>query len=253
LAYFKWSWLKLLGLACYGGLPFPIALAYSHQLKRKGEKALPIFLALFYCGSLGAMLYNVFPAIGPRQLFPGDFPLHPHAIAEAMRMHLEAITMKGPRNAMPSLHMAWVLLAWWYSRGTPGWVRAVTLTFLVFTVMATIGTGEHFLIDLIVAFPFALSVRALFSLDLNWKNEKRVAAFAIGMFGTFAWFWLLRFEANIFWISPLIPWMLAVITIVGVYAQEWRLHRAEAAGDKFLLQEDAPKRVGALSLEESSY
>jgi hypothetical protein len=252
LAYIKWSWLKTMGLMAYVGLPVPIALSYAQQLKRKGERALPVFLAFFYCGSLGAVLYNVFPAIGPRQLFLGDFPSHPRPIAEAMHMHLEAITMNGTRNAMPSLHMAWALLAWWYSRGTAGWVRAVALIFLVFTAMATMGTGEHFLIDLIVAFPFALFVRACFSFGLSWKNEERAATLAIGMIGTFAWFWLLRFEPGFFWLSPVIPWMLTVVTVVGASMQEWRLGRAEAVGDELALQEDAPKGAGALSFDLDS-
>jgi hypothetical protein len=57
--------------------------------------------------------------------------------------------------------MAWVLLVWWYSRALSWWERSIAFFFLFFTVLATLGTGEHYLIDLVVAFPFAVFVEAL--------------------------------------------------------------------------------------------
>jgi hypothetical protein len=226
-AYVQWPWFKMLGLAAYLTLPIPIVLVYGQQLRRLGKKALPVFLALFYGGPLGTLFYNIFPAIGPRQLFLSDFPLHPHPIMEAIHLPLQAISVVGVRNAMPSMHLAWVLLAWWYSRGTDWWVRTIAMLFLIFTTFATLGTGEHFLIDLIVAAPFALFIRALFALDLNWNNKYRLSAFAVGLLGTFAWFGLLRFAPGIFWISPAVPWLLSAATIAGVSVQQSALAHAE--------------------------
>src|SRR5208337_5691574 len=103
------------------------------------------------------------PACGPVHVFGAGFPWHPLSTADAMRMAVVPIVLKGARNAIPSLHMTWVLLVWWNSRGLARWVRAIALVFVVLTAMATLGTGEHYFIDLVVAFPFSLMVQALCS------------------------------------------------------------------------------------------
>jgi len=56
-------------------------------------------------------------------------------------------------------HMAWVLLVWWNFTGLARWIRAIALVFVVLTATATLGTGEHYVIDMVVAFPFSLMLR----------------------------------------------------------------------------------------------
>jgi hypothetical protein len=55
--------------------------------------------------------------------------------------------------------------------------RSIALAFLVFTVLATLGTGEHYFVDLMVAFPFALMIQAICAYDLRWNDPRRVQAF----------------------------------------------------------------------------
>ena len=68
-------------------------------------------------GPLGVLFYNMLPACGPAHIFGAAFPFHPPSIADVMHMNVVPVLLKGARNAIPSLHMAWVLLVWWNSRG----------------------------------------------------------------------------------------------------------------------------------------
>jgi hypothetical protein len=213
-AFSVWPWLRLVSLLFYIGLPIPIALTYAGRLLRDREKALPVGVAFLATGPIGIIFYNLFPALGPVHLFLRGFPWHPLTVAQAARLFTEPMAIDGPPNAIPSLHMAWVLLVWWYSRGLSWWERSIGLLFLFFTVLATLGTGEHYFIDLIVAFPFALLIESICAFSLRITDRHRALAFCLGLVGTFGWFALLRHELHFFWLSPILPWSFCVATVV---------------------------------------
>jgi hypothetical protein len=225
-AFHKLPWLSTLSIGFYLCLPAIISLLYVESLLRKGREALPVMLAFFYLGPLGWIFYNLFPACGPGHLFPAIFPLHPLSTFEAMRLSVLPVVVRTPRNAIPSLHMSWVLLAWWYAKGFSHWVKAIALAFVIFTVLATLGTGEHYFIDLVVAFPFTLMIFSLFSFSLPWNNRERAIGFFGGLLGTLLWFALLRHATPFFWFSPLVPWSLVVTTVALAQTQKNRVLRA---------------------------
>ena len=115
------------------------------------------------------------------------------------------IAIAGPRNAMPSLHMAWTLLGWWYSRGLSWWERSIALAFAAFTVLAAMGTGEHYCVDLVVAFPFALMIQALCAYNLRWSDLRRLQARSLGLGATFAWLVALRYANRVSGPRQLLP------------------------------------------------
>jgi hypothetical protein len=225
--FWKWLWLRFVCLVIYIALPLPLALVYAAQLRRKRESALAVMLAFLITGPVGVLFYNMLPACGPVHVFGAAFPFHPLATTDAMRMNVVPVLLMGARNAIPSLHMTWVLLVWWNSRGLPRWVRGIALVFLALTAMATLGIGEHYFIDLVVAFPFSLMVQALCSYTLPWRNAGRRTAFLFGTFVTLIWLALLSFSTGIFWISPIIPWAMILAT-VSASILLW--HRLLAAG-----------------------
>jgi hypothetical protein len=162
---------------------------------------------------VGVFFYNLFPALGPIYLFLGRFPWHPLTADQARRLFLEPVAIAGMRNGMPSLHMAWVLLAFWCSRGLSIYERLIAVAFVVFTVFSTMGTGEHYFIDLIVAFPFAVFIQALCATRLPWHDRRRYAACLFGLITTFVWLATLRFTPNLFWVFVAIPWICWVATV----------------------------------------
>jgi len=211
--FWSWPWVRFVCLVIYIALPLPLALVYAAQLRRKRENALAVMLAFLLTGPLGVLFYNMLPACGPVHVFTSVFPWHPPSIADVMHMNVVPVLIQGARNAIPSLHMAWVLLVWWNSKGLAGWVRAIAMLFLVLTVMATLGTGEHYFIDLVVAFPFSLMVQALCSYAQPFRRGARRNAFLFGTFVTLIWLALLSFSTTIFWSSPVVPWTMIVLTV----------------------------------------
>jgi hypothetical protein len=215
MGQFFWThlWVRFVCLVIYIALPLPLALVYAAQLRQKREAAFAVMLAFLVTGPVGVLFYNMIPAIGPRALFGAAYPFHPPAIADVMHMTVVPILRTGVRNAMPSLHTAWVLLVWWNSKGLARWIRTIAMLFVILTVMATLGTGEHYFVDLVVAFPFALMVQAACTYSLPFSSGARRNAFLFGTFVTLLWMALLSFSVGIFWISPVLPWVMIVATV----------------------------------------
>jgi PAP2 superfamily len=93
---------------------------------------------------------------------------------------------------MPSVHIAMALLILWNSRTWPGAVRMLAGGLLAFTVLATLGFGEHYLVDLFVAVPFALMAQGLAAADVPWRGRVRIACVAAGGVSVLAWLMYLR-------------------------------------------------------------
>jgi PAP2 superfamily len=235
----KHPMLRTASLAIYIALPLPLALVYACQLRRIGEKALPVMVAFLVTGPMGVLCYNLLPACGPVHLFGAAFPWHPLSTADAMRLNVVPVVLKGARNAIPSLHLTWVLLVWWNSRGLARGVRTIAAVFLALTVLATLGTGEHYLIDLVVALPFSLMVQALCSYTMPFRQGERRIAFLVGAFSTLLWLALLSFSVKIFWSSPLLPWTMIVATAASSIHFWQRLLRAGSEPDS------VPRKVAA--------
>ena len=219
-------WLRFACLAFYLALPLPLALVYAARLRQNVSAALPVMLAFLITGPVGILFYNVLPACGPVHLFGPGFPLHPPAIADVMRSPVVTVLIPhDARNAIPSLHMTWVLLVWWGSRKLSAWIRGVAFTFLAFTTLATMGIGEHYFVDIVVAYPFAVMIVALCSYTVSFSNAARRLAFLWGTFGTLLWFALLSFATPVFGISRAIPWVMVVVTIAISVIVQSRLQK----------------------------
>jgi hypothetical protein len=141
--------------------------------------------------------------------------------------------------------MAWVLLAWWYSRGLSLWERGIALTFVVFTAFATLGTGEHYFIDLVVAYPFSVMMQSLCAFPLRWTQRERVSSGLYGLLVVLAWFVVLGYSPNLFWASPVIPWACCVATIASAIVVHRRL---EAATDVAVQRQTASAGEMAVAL-----
>jgi hypothetical protein len=98
----------------------------------------------------------------------------------------------------------------------------VALAFVVFTVFSTMGSGEHYLVDLVVAIPFSVMIVALCAISLPWSHRDRIYAGTFGAALTFFWLYLLRFQPHLFWVSPVIPWTLISVTLAASFwVRKW--------------------------------
>lgn len=89
--------------------------------------------ALVLAAIIAYPIYIVFPAVGPAHV--GD----PRAV----------------RNCIPSLHFAWALMLVYLA---PWKYRPYFMVYAALIAISTMTTGEHYLIDLIAAVPFAAFV-----------------------------------------------------------------------------------------------
>jgi hypothetical protein len=58
-----------------------------------------------------------------------------------------------PRNCFPSLHMTWALVFLIYASPR---LRTAAVVFAALTMAATVGLGEHYIVDLVAAVPYTL-------------------------------------------------------------------------------------------------
>ena len=95
--------------------------------------------------AVGPLLYSVVPGCGPIYAFRTQW-LHPPAVPA------DTIRLSGMPNAFPSLHAATALVFVLFA--PTRLARACAMVFLAATCMATLSTGEHYVIDLIPGLAF---------------------------------------------------------------------------------------------------
>jgi len=212
--------LRIACVLAYLLLPLVMALVCAASHPIKAERASWDLLSLLILAGMGGwVLYNVVPATGPRYVFSGSFPYHPLPFHLFPKLLLEKIPVPGsaPRNAIPSLHLTWALLLYWHTKGMSRILRGSLGIYLALTVVSTLGMGEHYLVDLLAAVPFALMIRALASPGLKVASSKRILVSSYGFGLTLVWLLLARFGVKLMLISPAVPWGVSAVTCASVW------------------------------------
>jgi hypothetical protein len=153
----------------------------------------------------GPLIYTIVPACGPIYAF-GKQWLHPPSVpADAMRL-------TGLPNAFPSLHLgtAFVLVLF-----APGrfW-KSVALLFLAGTCLATLSTGEHYVIDLIPGLAFGT-----FAAAVGMQNYRRAAFFLTIVL---AWSLAVRFGFPVLIAHSIITRLFASVTVALAAFAMWK-------------------------------
>jgi hypothetical protein len=212
--------LRIACLLTYISLPFVMALVYALHMPKDAEKPSWDMVTLFMLAGLGGWaLYNVVPATGPIYILATDFPWRALPYSLLHKLFLQAIPVNPdvPRNAIPSLHLAWVLLLLWNAKGLSRVLRVFIAVYLALTVVSTLGTGEHYFVDLVAAIPFTLSVQAVVSPNTIATVSRRALVSASGLAMTLGWILLVRFGGKAMLLSPVLPWGLVVLTGILVW------------------------------------
>lgn len=141
----------LIGLAlCYGLLPIAAILAILVYLYRSPDEFRYIFL-LFAINLLAAPLfYLALPVCGPAYAFPDSLRVPDVGTAHG-------ILLTAAPNGIPSVHCSTVLLIVWSLRRWPRDLWLASL-YAVAVILATLVYGEHYLLDLVAAVPYAALV-----------------------------------------------------------------------------------------------
>jgi hypothetical protein len=225
-----------LTLLVYHALPLGGAsmLAWYNQSRFRPVKVIHLYLSVMVVGFAAYWLY---PAAGPMYAYAGSFPWN--APAKWAILALPVAPFDAPRNAMPSLHFGAMLLLMWNSRAWPRWGRLAALCFTLAVAFSTVALGEHYLIDLVVAFPFILGMQAAWSAAVPLRAACRWQALLAGFGGTGAWFLALRWAIPLFLSFPVLAWACVAATVGGALWMERRLADEAWRHDG----EEAPVRV----------
>jgi len=208
---------------CFSGYEsLPLAMAIAFVLDRGRSSRIVVAFTVAAAG--GFLLYNLCPAAGPVHVFGAQFP---YGSPASMMVPYGLIEMgPAPRNAMPSVHIAMALLILWNSRRWAAVWRVLAGALVTVTVLATLGFGEHYLVDLLVAVPFALLAQGVAATGLPWDSRVRVAAVGGGGLVVLAWIWYLRLPVPPLYANGLWAWELLLLTAVLAVCVESRLQRA---------------------------
>jgi PAP2 superfamily len=205
-SYRIWGWTTVI----YYALPFSGALLYaSHRIRLRQPVAVLWLLLSFII--VGFAQYGVYPAVGPVHAFPALYPWKENLAAQIALQPL--VVGADPRNCMPSLHLGAALLVWWNSRVWPVWGRICAGLFFLGTVFSTLSLGEHYLIDLVVAFPYALAFQAAWTTAVPLGSPRRITPLVAGFGMTAAWCLLLRYAIPGFLSSAVLSWVSIVATV----------------------------------------
>ncbi len=202
------SALTIAGAFAYQSLPLAICFLVAVDRESPGRsqaRILPLFVAV---GVAGAVLYNVFPAVGPIHVFGKSFPA---SLPPISSLAIQPLLPGGaPRDAMPAVQFACALLIWWNTAGLArGW-RWLAAGLVLLTFLATLGFGEHYFVDLIVALPFAIAMQSFALHVRSWASFERRVAFWGGAALTVGWIVALR--AGLFLNAPELCWFAVLAT-----------------------------------------
>lgn len=133
----------------YQGVPLWLAIVYIV------EDDVTFMLALAVGLAVAPIFYFLMPAIGPGHAFPG----WPYQTPDVGITILQIANSNFPRNCLPSGHFMLAFMPLLFMKNR--WLRALALAYLFLMVMATIGSGEHYAVDLLAAIPYSLFTRWL--------------------------------------------------------------------------------------------
>lgn len=172
-AFTRWPAIAFLSVAAYRMLPITIAWVFVSLPRRSARIAYA--MAIASAATIGYLAYRVCPAAGPTYAFPEMFPANVPAISPGW---IHPVEMNSSLlNAFPSLHATWALLTLAWSRTMSRRPRIAVAFAVSLTLLATLGLGEHYLIDLAVAVPFAVTFEALCTIQASsWKRHALTAA-----------------------------------------------------------------------------
>jgi hypothetical protein len=136
----------------YMAVPLTLAMAYGASLEEPLRQK-RLLWSWILSSALCVPLYLLCPVAGPAYAFPG-WPALPVGVTGAPLEVTEGLL----RTGMPSLHLTWVALSWYFAPNQPNWLRPSLAVFFAITVIATLGLGQHFIVDLFAAVPYMVVI-----------------------------------------------------------------------------------------------
>lgn len=230
------------GLADAAGTAYgltPITFLAVALLQLRGRPAHVASAVLLWVGmtSLALIAYHLLPLTGPRYAF-GDATFLRTLRDPGANALAPMLVPNFPRNAMPSMHFGWMLAAsiLWWQTGSRKASRALLIAVTVLTAIATLHSGEHYAVDLVVAVPFVLANLALWTTGVPWRAAARRHAVFAGFGCWLAWVLLLRLKIETLVAAPALAQSMLAATAAVVVYQVLQMRRFPAAAAQDALE-----------------
>jgi len=185
-------------IGAYQMLPTMMVAGYGWALFSKSFSN--HLLVSYFVTAICAALYLIVPASGPGFLLGGSLAAAHSSPAIGL------IPLSYVANCIPSAHLSMAITIWFFNRSNVI-ARRVCLAFIFVTGFTTLALGEHYLIDLVLSFPFAL-----FVVSSTTGRYRRAAA---AMACVLLWLNAIRVAIDTLVNHPVWLWVAAAVTIAG--------------------------------------
>jgi len=193
------EWQRAVLFVVYQSLTAAMIAWYGVNLKRRNGRPAGLLVAYLITFGLGPCLYLIVPACGPRHAFGSAFPAGNPDVSPLL------VPLNYWPNAIPSLHVATALLFVFFA-GRNRVLGGVAWLYLAATVAATLAF-EHYVIDLVVAVPFACCA----TLVTRSKVRQALSCLAVVL----AWLLAIRFATPELTAHPALLRILALVTVAS--------------------------------------
>lgn len=222
----RFGWIRSVASFVYEQIFLFLTVLVAMRARLRSPPAADLLLVCAFASIVGQTGYYLTPIVGPGFAFQAKFP---DVLPDVARLPTTAVPVppQWARNCMPSIHTVWGLVFLWNTRPF-GWaVRASGVFVLVFTVLATLGLGYHYVIDLVAAVPFAAAAQAVATRVRDARVARlRWRAIGVGVGLSLAWIvaprWLPYAIAGV----PGLLDVLALATVAAGVLAERTLARA---------------------------
>jgi hypothetical protein len=231
LARILTDWQRSVLFVIYQSLGYVMIAWYVVKLKSRDCRSGGLLISYLVTYFTGPVLYLIVPARGPRHAFGSLFPMGNPDVSPVL------VPLSGWPNAMPSLHVSTALLFVLFA-GKSRILRSLAWLYLAGTIAATLAF-EHYVIDLVVAVPFACFA-ALAGED---KIQKALANLALVL----AWLVTIRFGTPALVAYPAVLRILAIATIgvAGFSAMSRRKSRSAVVLEPLPAESESASRLPA--------
>jgi hypothetical protein len=196
----------------YQLMPTMMVAAYGWTLFAGGAENR--LLACYAVSASSVFLYMIVPSAGP------VFVLGPTLVSWHPSPPLALIHLGAPANCIPSVHMSTAILIWLWTRRIKA-ANTAALVYVFITAFATLALGEHYLIDLVLSFPFVVFVVSA----VSGKFRRSV----IALLAVLCWLFSIRLATGTLLANPGLLWSAAALTVALSCAYFPDVARAESA------------------------
>jgi hypothetical protein len=200
------TWQRSILFVIYETLGYWMIVWYALNQRFAGGQPRQLLNSYGLSYGLAPLFYLMVPACGPRHAFGSVFP------AGVPLITATPVQLDYWPNAIPSLHLTSAILLVHFSGGNSFWRRLACL-YLAGTAAATLAF-EHYLIDLIVAVPYAYFV-ICFS-----KGNRKLGLFHLT--AVLGWLLSIRFGTALLIQAPALLKAAATATLLmGLVTERW--------------------------------